>query len=76
MDREIKRITVFCGSSFGTEAVYEKQAYELGETLAKQNIGLVYGVLMLVSWELLPMVLSRIMVRSIATFSERKGNCP
>jgi uncharacterized protein (TIGR00730 family) len=43
MDREIKRITVFCGSSFGKEAVYEKQAYELGETLAKQNIGLVYG---------------------------------
>jgi len=43
MDRKIKRITVFCGSSFGTEAVYEKQAYELGETLAKQNIGLVYG---------------------------------
>ncbi|WP_407508662.1 LOG family protein [Elizabethkingia anophelis] len=43
MDRKINRITVFCGSSFGTEAVYEKQAYELGVTLAKQNIGLVYG---------------------------------
>ncbi|HCD9235172.1 TIGR00730 family Rossman fold protein [Elizabethkingia anophelis] len=43
MDRKINRITVFCGSSLGTEAVYEKQAYELGVTLAKQNIGLVYG---------------------------------
>ncbi|KFC33564.1 LOG family protein YvdD [Elizabethkingia anophelis] len=39
----MKRITVFCGSSFGTEAVYEKQAYELGKILAQNTIGLVYG---------------------------------
>ncbi|AQX02853.1 LOG family protein [Elizabethkingia anophelis] len=43
MIKEIKRITVFCGSSFGTEAVYEKQAYELGKILAQNTIGLVYG---------------------------------
>ncbi|MBZ4043799.1 LOG family protein [Flavobacterium hibisci] len=39
----MKRITVFCGSSFGTEEIYTKQAVLLGETLAKQNIELVYG---------------------------------
>jgi uncharacterized protein (TIGR00730 family) len=39
----MKRITVFCGSSFGTEAIYEQQAILLGKTLAAQNIDLVYG---------------------------------
>lgn len=39
----MKRITVFCASSFGTEKIYEEQATELGKTLAKQNIELVYG---------------------------------
>jgi uncharacterized protein (TIGR00730 family) len=39
----MKRITVFCGSSFGTEEIYKEQASLLGETLAKQNIELVYG---------------------------------
>jgi uncharacterized protein (TIGR00730 family) len=39
----MKRITVFCGSSFGTEKFFEEQAYLLGKTLANQNIGLVYG---------------------------------
>lgn len=39
----MKRITVFCGSSFGTEEIYTEQAVLLGETLAKQNIELVYG---------------------------------
>lgn len=39
----MKRITVFCGSSFGTDAVYKEQAYLLGKTLALKNIGLVYG---------------------------------
>ena len=43
MNKEIKRITVFCGSSFGTESVYEEQAYELGKILAQNTIGLVYG---------------------------------
>src|SRR5690606_37871359 len=39
----LKRITVFCGSSFGTKKSYEEQAYLLGKTLADQKIGLVYG---------------------------------
>lgn len=39
----MKRITVFCGSSFGTEEIYKEQATLLGETFAKQNIELVYG---------------------------------
>jgi uncharacterized protein (TIGR00730 family) len=39
----MKRITVFCGSSFGIEEVYKQQAILLGQTLAKQNIELVYG---------------------------------
>lgn len=39
----MKRITVFCGSSFGTETIYTEQATLLGQTLAKENIELVYG---------------------------------
>lgn len=39
----MKNITVFCGSSFGTEKVFEEQAYALGKTLAQSGIGLVYG---------------------------------
>lgn len=39
----MKRITVFCGSSFGTEEIYTEQATLLGQTLAKENIELVYG---------------------------------
>jgi len=39
----MKRITVFCGSSSGTEENYTEQAALLGKTLAKQNIELVYG---------------------------------
>ncbi len=39
----MKRIAVFCGSGLGTDKIFEKQAYILGQTLAKQNIELVYG---------------------------------
>jgi uncharacterized protein (TIGR00730 family) len=39
----MKNITVFCASSFGTDAVFEQEAFQLGATLAKNNIGLVYG---------------------------------
>ncbi|WP_281633335.1 TIGR00730 family Rossman fold protein [Flavobacterium luteolum] len=39
----MKRITVFCASSFGTEKIFEEQASALGKTLAEQNIELVYG---------------------------------
>jgi len=39
----MKRITVFCGSSNGTDEVFEIQAEELGRALARNGIGLVYG---------------------------------
>ncbi|GAA4280062.1 LOG family protein [Gaetbulibacter aestuarii] len=39
----MKRITVFCGSSFGTEKDFETHAIALGKTLALENITLVYG---------------------------------
>ena len=39
----MKRITVFCGSSFGTGNIYKLQATLLGQALAKRNIELVYG---------------------------------
>ena len=39
----MKRITVFCGSSFGTDDVYKSQAKLLGKKLAEHQIELVYG---------------------------------
>ncbi|WP_315053694.1 TIGR00730 family Rossman fold protein [Chryseobacterium indoltheticum] len=39
----MKSITVFCGSSFGSDEIYKEQAILLGQTLAKQNIQLIYG---------------------------------
>jgi len=39
----MKSITVFCGSSFGSDDLYKEQATLLGQTLAKQNIQLIYG---------------------------------
>jgi uncharacterized protein (TIGR00730 family) len=42
-DMDMKRIAVFCGSGDGTNEYFRKQAYLLGETLAKRNIGVVYG---------------------------------
>lgn len=39
----MKRITVFCGSSYGTEKLFEEQAYTVGKALAKEKIELVYG---------------------------------
>lgn len=39
----MKSITVFCGSSFGSEEVYKEQATLLGQTLAKRGIQLIYG---------------------------------
>lgn len=40
---KLNRITVFCGSSYGTEAIYEETAIELGKILVTENIGLIYG---------------------------------
>ena len=39
----MNRITVFCGSSLGTDKDFEFQAKELGRKLAIENIELVYG---------------------------------
>ena len=39
----MKRVTVFCGSSFGTEEIYKSQAILLGKTLGEHQIELVYG---------------------------------
>jgi len=39
----MKRVTIFCGSSFGIDKVYEEQAYLLGKTLAERNTAIVYG---------------------------------
>ncbi len=39
----MKSITVFCGSSFGSDDIYKEQAYLLGQILAKQDIQLIYG---------------------------------
>jgi len=39
----MNRITVFCGSSLGTDNYFELQAKELGKKLALENIELVYG---------------------------------
>ena len=39
----MKRIVVFCGSSSGTDPVFEARAYETGKLLANLGIGLVYG---------------------------------
>ena len=39
----MKSITIFCGSSFGTNDNFRLQAIELGKHLAKENITLVYG---------------------------------
>jgi uncharacterized protein (TIGR00730 family) len=39
----MKSIAVFCGSSSGTESIYQLQAGMLGKTLAKRDIQLIYG---------------------------------
>lgn len=39
----MKRICVFCGSSPGGQPEYTQVAHQLGHTLVRKNIGLVYG---------------------------------
>lgn len=39
----MKRLAVFCGSSFGASEAYRQGAIQLGKELAKRNITLVYG---------------------------------
>lgn len=40
---DIKNITVFCGAGSGTKPEYKESAINLGNFLATNNIGLVYG---------------------------------
>lgn len=39
----MKSVTVFCGSSSGTDPIYRSQAAMLGATLAQQDIRIIYG---------------------------------
>jgi uncharacterized protein (TIGR00730 family) len=39
----MNRIAVFCGSSMGNEDIYKADAVLLGQTLARENIELIYG---------------------------------
>src|SRR5688500_10501684 len=39
----MKSVTIFCGSSGGSDPIYRSQAAMLGRTLAQQNIRIVYG---------------------------------
>ena len=39
----LKRITIFCGSSSGTDSRFEQMAFDLGRNMANRGIGLVYG---------------------------------
>jgi uncharacterized protein (TIGR00730 family) len=39
----MRRLCVFCGSSFGTQSAYTAAAVELAEALAAHGVGLVYG---------------------------------
>lgn len=41
--KALKRICVFCGSSFGSRPAYKQAAERLGKTLAHRGLGLVYG---------------------------------
>jgi uncharacterized protein (TIGR00730 family) len=43
IEKEIKRICVFCGSYSGTREIYGEQARALGRSMAERGIGLVYG---------------------------------
>lgn len=39
----MEHIAVFCGSSKGKNPAYRNKAFELGSSLAKRNIGIIYG---------------------------------
>lgn len=39
----MKNIGIFCGSKFGADPAFKKEAFLLGQTIAQKGIGLVYG---------------------------------
>ena len=42
-NRRIRNICVYCGSNVGTNPAYAEAARQLGQSMAKERIGLVYG---------------------------------
>jgi uncharacterized protein (TIGR00730 family) len=42
-DPQIRNVCVYCGSNTGADAAYAEAARKLGELLAKDHVGLVYG---------------------------------
>ena len=52
----MKSVCVFCGSNFGDDGQFEKEAYSMGKELAEKEISLVYGGAKVGLMELLPMV--------------------
>ena len=42
-NRRIRNICVYCGSNIGTNPAYAASARQLGQSMAKERIGLVYG---------------------------------
>ncbi|MQY50212.1 TIGR00730 family Rossman fold protein [Rhodocyclus tenuis] len=43
MNDKVSAVAVFCGSSSGTQAIYDEKARETGRLLAERGIRLVYG---------------------------------
>jgi predicted Rossmann-fold nucleotide-binding protein len=43
MSQKVKTLCVFCGSSKGSNKIYEEHAQRLGEAMVERNIDLVYG---------------------------------
>ena len=43
MTRQIRRVAVYCGSASPENPRYEELAMEIGDALARQGIGVVYG---------------------------------
>lgn len=43
MTYQLRKIAVFCGSTIGRNSAYAAAARELGESLAKRKVGLVFG---------------------------------
>ena len=42
-NRRIRNICVYCGSGVGTNPAYAAAARQLGQIMAKERVGLVYG---------------------------------
>ena len=57
MKLNLKSISVFCGSSTGSDPVYKEQAYGLRQSLEKITYALSMAEQTLVLWESWPMVL-------------------